>query len=100
MPQRELISRLIELQYRRNDIDFSRGNFRVRGDVIDLFPVHYEDTAWRITFFGDEIESMSEFDPLTGESKVKLRDIVIFANSHYVTPRPTIDRAITQIKAE
>jgi len=98
--QRDLIKSLVELQYKRNDIDFSRGAFRVRGDVIDLFPAHYEDTAWRLTFFGDEIESISEFYPLTGERKVKLQDVTVYANSHYVTPRPTIDRAIGQIKEE
>jgi excinuclease ABC subunit B len=100
LPQQELIKHLVELQYRRNDIDFARGAFRVRGDVIDLFPAHYEDTAWRITFFGDEIESISEFDPLTGEHKVKLQDIIVYANSHYVTSRPTVEKAIGQIKSE
>ena len=99
-PQRELMLRLIELQYKRNDMDFHRGTFRVRGDTIDIFPPSYEDTAWRVTFFGDDIETISEFDPLTGERKVTLRDIEIFANSHYVTPRPTVDRAIMQIKEE
>jgi len=99
-PQRDLIKKLVELQYRRNDMDFARGTFRVRGDSIDIFPAHFEDTAWRIVFFGDDIESIAEFDPLTGERKVKLRDVSIFANSHYVTPRPTIDRAIIQIKEE
>ncbi len=98
--QRELIKALVELQYKRNDMDFARGAFRVRGDTIDLFPAHYEDTAWRISFFGDEIEIINEFDPLTGEVKVKLDEIVIYANSHYVTPRPTIDKAIIQIKSE
>ncbi len=72
--------------------------FRVRGDIVDLFPAHYEDRAWRIAYFGDDIESIREFDPLTGETKVKLNDITIFANSHYVTPMPTIERAIKQIK--
>jgi excinuclease ABC subunit B len=100
LPQRDLIRKLVELQYRRNDIDFARGMFRVRGDSLDLFPAHYEDTAWRITFFGDDIESIREFDPLTGETKVKLQEIVVFANSHYVTPKPTIDRAIREIKIE
>ena len=100
LPQRDLIKKLVELQYRRNDIDFARGMFRVRGDIIDLFPSHYEDTAWRIEFFGDDIEAISEFDPLTGERKVSMREIRIFANSHYVTPRPTVDRAIIQIKQE
>ena len=98
--QAELIKKLVELQYKRNDIDFARGTFRVRGDTIDIFPSHYEDTAWRVVFFGDDIESISEFDPLTGERKVGLKDISIFANSHYVTPRPTVDRAIIQIKDE
>jgi excinuclease ABC subunit B len=100
IPQAALIKNLIELQYKRNDIDFARGTFRVRGDIVDVFPAHYEDTAWRIEFFGDDIEAISEFDPLTGERKVKLQQVDIFANSHYVTPRPTIDRAIIQIKAE
>jgi len=100
LPQAALIKKLVELQYKRNDVDFQRGAFRVRGDSIDLFPAHYEDTAWRIAFFGDDIESIREFDPLTGESKVKLQEITIFANSHYVTPRPTIDKAIIHIKAE
>ena len=100
LPQRELIKKLVELQYRRNDIDFARGAFRVRGDSVDIFPSHYEDTAWRVVFFGDDIESIAEFDPLTGEKKVSLREITVFAGSHYVTPRPTVDRAIIQIKAE
>jgi len=100
MSQRDLIKKLVELQYKRHDIDFFRGAFRVRGDSIDVFPSHYEDAAWRIAFFGDEIESISEFDPLTGERKAKMNDVVIFANSHYVTPKPTIDRAIKQIKEE
>jgi excinuclease ABC subunit B len=100
IPQKDVIKTLVELQYKRNDMDFARGTFRVRGDNIDLFPAHFEDAAWRISFFGDEVESISEFDPLTGERKVKLQDVDIYANSHYVTPKPTIDRAIGQIKAE
>lgn len=100
LSQKDLLKHLIELQYRRNDIDFSRGSFRVRGDNIDLFPSHYEDTAWRIGMFGDEIESIREFDPLTGESKVKLQDVMVYANSHYVTSRPAIEKAIGQIKQE
>jgi excinuclease ABC subunit B len=100
LPQKDLVRKLVELQYQRNDMDFHRGTFRVRGDSLDLFPAHYEDTAWRISFFGDDIDSLSEFDPLTGETKVKLQSVEIFANSHYVTPRPTIDRAIKQIKEE
>ncbi|MDE3015443.1 MAG: excinuclease ABC subunit UvrB [Pseudomonadota bacterium] len=100
LPQAALVKKLVELQYKRNDTDFFRGSFRVRGDVVNVFPAHYEDTAWRITFFGNNIESISEFDPLTGESKVKLQEVVVFANSHYVTPRPTVDRAIREIKVE
>ncbi len=98
--QKDLIKKLIELQYKRNDLDFARGTFRVRGDTIDVFPSHYEDTAWRISFFGDEIEIINEFDWLTGEVKTKLNEITIYANSHYVTPRPTVEKAIIQIKAE
>lgn len=98
--QNALIKTLIDLQYKRNDLDFARGTFRVRGDTIDLFPAHYDDTAWRISFFGDEIELINEFNSLTGEVKVKLEEITVYANSHYVTPRPTIDKAIQQIKAE
>ncbi len=98
--QKALIRTLIELQYQRNDMDFHRGTFRVRGDSLDLFPSHYDDAAWRLSFFGDELEMISEFDPLTGESKVKHEAIEIFANSHYVTTRPTLERAIKEIKAE
>jgi excinuclease ABC subunit B len=98
--QASLIKVLVELQYKRNDIDFARGTFRVRGDTIDLFPAHYEDTAWRISFFGDEIEIINEFDWLTGEVKTKLDEITVYANSHYVTPRPTVEKAIIKIKAE
>jgi excinuclease ABC subunit B len=100
IPQKDIIKSLVELQYKRNDMDFARGTFRVRGDNIDLFPAHFEDAAWRISFFGDEIESISEFDPLTGERKVKLQDMDVYANSHYVTPRPTLEKAIGQIKEE
>ena len=98
--QPSLIKTLIDLQYKRNDMDFSRGTFRVRGDTIDIFPAHYEGTAWRISFFGDEIELINEFDSLTGETNEKLSEITVFANSHYVTPRPTVEKAIHLIKAE
>jgi len=98
--QQGMIKKLIELQYKRNDIDFSRGHFRVRGDSIDVFPSHYEDAGWRISFFGDEVESISEFDSLTGERKAKLQSTRIFANSHYVTTKPTIERSIKEIKEE
>jgi excinuclease ABC subunit B len=98
--RQELLRQLVELQYRRNDIEFVRGNFRVRGDNVDIFPAHYEDRAWRIVFFGDDIEAITEFDPLTGEKMGALPEIFIFANSHYVTPRPTLLQAILKIKLE
>src|SRR5947208_5017758 len=95
-----LLSKLVELQYRRNDHSFFRGNFRVRGDTIELFPAHYEDRAWRISLFGDEIEAIHEIDPLTGEKTAALNSIKIYANSHYVTPRPTLLQAIDQIRRD
>ena len=94
------IRHLVELQYKRNDLSFVRGTFRVRGDVIEVFPAHFEDRAWRISFFGDEIESIQEMDSLTGEMYGALETIRIFANSHYVTPGPTIKQAIKQIQVE
>ena len=96
----DLMRDLSALQYRRNDDNFVRGSFRVRGDTIDLFPAHYEDRAWRIELFGDEIDSISEFDPLTGKSSGKLDSVKVYANSHYVTPRPTLAQAMKGIKAE
>lgn len=98
--QRELIRRFVELQYKRNDIDFYRGTFRVRGDTIEIFPAHYEDRAWRISFFGDEIERIYEIDALTGQRHHDLEQIRVFANSHYVTPGPTIQQAIKNIQIE
>ena len=95
-----LLRRLVELQYRRNDADFSRGCFRVRGDVIEIFPAHYEDRAWRLSLFGDEVEEIVEFDPLTGGRIAALQAIKVYANSHYVTPRPTLRQAIIGIRAE
>ena len=95
-----LLKQLVELQYRRNDTDFHRGTFRVRGDTIELFPAHLEDQAWRLSLFGDEVESIVAFDPLTGEKAAKLDQVKIYANSHYVTPKPTLSQAITEIKAE
>ena len=97
---RDLLRRLVALQYRRNDANFERGTFRVRGDVLEIFPAHYEDRAWRLSMFGDEIEAISEFDPLTGEKTAKLEAIKIYPNSHYVTPRPTLDQAVKKIKVE
>ncbi len=98
--QRELIRKLVALQYKRNDAAFARGNFRVRGDNLELFPSHYEDMAWRISFFGDEIEEISEFDPLTGKKGASLDKVRVYANSHYVTPGPTMKQATQAIKFE
>jgi excinuclease ABC subunit B len=100
LDRNELMRDLSALQYRRNDAAFARGTFRVRGDTIDLFPAHYEDRAWRIELFGDEVDSISEFDPLTGKSAGTLETIKVYANSHYVTPRPTLAQAMKGIKAE
>ncbi|HWU92509.1 MAG TPA: DEAD/DEAH box helicase family protein, partial [Sphingomicrobium sp.] len=95
--QRELLRALTDLQYKRGDTGFVRGTFRVRGDTIELFPAHYEDAAWRITLFGNEIESIQEFDPLTGKKSSDLLFIRVFANSHYVTPRATLTGALKSI---
>ena len=95
-----LLTKLVELQYIRNDINFFRGTFRVRGDVIDIFPSHFEDCSWRISFFGDKIEHISSVDPLTGNKLNDLDVVKIFPNSHYVTPKPTLNKAIEQIKIE
>ena len=94
----ELIKTLVSLQYKRNDHNFNRGNFRVLGDVIEIFPSHLEDKAWRIDLFGEEIDSITEFDPLTGHKLDKLMNIKLYANSHYITNRPTLDQAIIKIK--
>ena len=98
--QRQIIADLVALQYKRSLGDFTRGVFRVRGDTIELFPAHYEDRAWRIGFFGDEIESIAEFDPLTGQKTQDLEFVKIYANSHYVTPRPTLLQSTKAIKEE
>jgi len=100
LEQRQLIADLVSLQYRRIAADFIRGTFRVRGDTIDVFPAHYEDRAWRINFFGDEVESIHEFDPLTGKKTVDLEFVKVYANSHYVTPRPTLLQSVKGIKEE
>ena len=97
---REIIRKLVALQYKRNDQAFARGNFRVRGDNLEIFPSHYEDMAWRISFFGDEIEEITEFDPLTGKKIANLNSVRIYANSHYVTPGPTLKQASEAIKHE
>ncbi|WP_010162093.1 excinuclease ABC subunit UvrB [Sphingomonas sp. PAMC 26617] len=98
--QREIVRKLVALQYKRNDAAFQRGNFRVRGDALEIFPSHYDDTAWRVSFFGDEIEDIVEFDPLTGKKIASLGTIRIYANSHYVTPGPTLKQAMEAIKFE
>jgi excinuclease ABC subunit B len=98
--QRQLIADLVALQYRRTAGDFHRGTFRVRGDSIDIFPAHYEDRAWRVNLFGDEVDGIEEFDPLTGRKTDELKFVKIYANSHYVTPRPTLLQAIAGIKQE
>jgi excinuclease ABC subunit B len=95
-----LVKALVELQYRRNDAAFARGTFRLRGEVVDIWPSHYEDRAWRVELFGDVVDSISEFDPLTGEVSVRLDRITVYANSHYVTPRPTLAQAVRDIKVE
>jgi excinuclease ABC subunit B len=100
MDPRQVAERLVANQYTRNDIAFARGNFRIKGDVVDIFPAHYEDRAWKLSFFGDELESIVEFDPLTGRTMAKLPAIKIYANSHYVTPRPTLNQAIELIRRE
>ncbi|WP_322965849.1 excinuclease ABC subunit UvrB [Sphingomonas fuzhouensis] len=98
--QREIIRKLVALQYKRNDAAFMRGNFRVKGDNLEIFPSHYEDSAWRVSFFGDEIEEIVEFDPLTGKKVASLNSVRIYANSHYVTPGPTMKQAVEAIKFE
>jgi len=98
--QREIIRKLVALQYKRNDAAFARGNFRVRGDNLEIFPSHYEDNAWRISFFGDEIEEIVEFDPLTGKKAASLDYVKVFPNSHHVTPGPTLKQAMEAIRHE
>ena len=98
--RRALLRQLVELQYRRNDADLGRGTFRVRGDIVEIFPCHYEDRAWRLSLFGDELEAVWEIDPLTGERTADLEEITVYPNSHYVTPRPTLQQAIPGIRQE
>src|SRR5205085_972847 len=100
LAQRQLLADLVALHYRRNDGNFIRGSFRVRGDTVELFPAHLEDRAWRISLFGDEVESITEFDPLTGQKADELKLIKVYANSHYVTPKPTLQQALKAIKSE
>jgi excinuclease ABC subunit B len=98
--QRQLLADLVAQQYKRREMDFQRGSFRVRGDTIELFPAHLDDRAWRISLFGDEIDAIDEFDPLTGQKTDQLKSVKIYANSHYVTPRPTLNQAVKSIKEE
>ena len=98
--RQKLLRNFTELQFRRNDLSFHRGTFRVRGDIVEIFPAHYENVAWRLTFFGDEIEDIYEIESLTGQKNQPLKRIKIFANSHYVTPKPTLTQALKQIKEE
>jgi excinuclease ABC subunit B len=99
-PQKDIVSRLVAMQYDRNDTDFARGTFRVRGDVIDVFPAESNDTAVRISLFDDEVETLTLFDPLTGTTKQRVGRFTVFPSSHYVTPRDTVLRACEQIKLE
>jgi excinuclease ABC subunit B len=96
----DIMKRLVELQYTRNDAAFSRGTFRVRGDVLEIFPAHAEDRAWRVSMFGDEVEELAEFDPLTGHKFATMDSVTVYANSHHVTPRPTLVQAMAGIKQE
>ncbi|GAA4662456.1 excinuclease ABC subunit UvrB [Bartonella pachyuromydis] len=98
--QRKLLADLVSQQYYRQDINFIRGSFRVRGDTIEIFPAHLEDRAWRLSLFGEEVETITEFDPLTGKKTAELQSIKIYANSHYVIPRPTLNQAMKAIKME
>ncbi len=98
--RQDLLKKLVEIQYRRNDASFTRGTFRVRGDTVEIFPAHLEDRAWRLSLFGDELETITEFDPLTGEKTGKLDEIRVYANSHYVTPKPTLKQAQQKIRTE
>ena len=98
--EKRLMADLVAQQYKRNDQAFERGTFRRRGDTIEIFPAHYEDRAWRIMMFGDVVEAIAEFDPLTGRKTADLPSVKVYANSHYVTPRPTLNQAVNAIKAE
>ena len=97
---RKVMADLVAQQYRRNDAGFQRGSFRVRGDSLEIWPAHLEDRAWRLSFFGEELESIDEFDPLTGQKTGSFDRIRVYANSHYVTPKPTMNQAVINIKKE
>ncbi len=96
----ELIKSLVALQYKRNDQNFYRGTFRARGEYLEIFPSHLEDRAWRLSLFGDKLEQIEEFDPLTGDQIRDLSLVKVYANSHYITPKPTIEQAVINIKKE
>ncbi|WP_254438780.1 excinuclease ABC subunit UvrB [Ruegeria arenilitoris] len=98
--QRQVMADLVAQQYRRNDQAFQRGSFRVRGDSLEIWPAHLEDRAWKFSFFGEELETITEFDPLTGERAATMEQVRVYANSHYVTPKPTMQQAIIGIKKE
>nr|WP_282095090.1 excinuclease ABC subunit UvrB [Epibacterium ulvae] len=98
--QRQVMADLVAQQYKRNDQAFQRGSFRVRGDSLEIFPAHLEDRAWKLSFFGEELEAITEFDPLTGERTGSFEQIRVYANSHYVTPKPTLNQAVIKIKEE
>ncbi|NNF78780.1 MAG: DEAD/DEAH box helicase family protein, partial [Rhizobiales bacterium] len=100
LDRNQLLADLVALQYKRNDAAFQRGTFRARGDTVEVFPAHLEDRAWRISLFGDEVEAITEFDPLTGQKTDQLQSVKFYANSHYVTPKPTLQQAVKQIKHE
>ena len=95
-----LLRQLVELQYTRNDMSFHRGTFRVRGDLVEIFPAHCEDRAWRLSFFDDDLESIFEIDPLKGQKIKELETVTVYPNSHYVTPRPTMNQALKYIKED
>ena len=98
--QRAVIADLVAQQYKRNDQAFQRGSFRVRGDSLEIWPAHLEDRAWKLSFFGEDLESITEFDPLTGEKTDSFQQVRVYANSHYVTPKPTMNQAVIGIKKE
>jgi excinuclease ABC subunit B len=96
----QIIKSLVALQYKRNDQNFYRGTFRARGEYLEIFPSHLEDRAWRLSLFGDKLEKIEEFDPLTGDQVRELSLVKVYANSHYITPKPTIEQAVINIKKE
>ena len=96
----QIIKSLVALQYKRNDQNFFRGTFRARGEYLEIFPSHLEDRAWRLSLFGDKLEKIEEFDPLTGDQVRELNLVKVYANSHYITPKPTVEQAVINIRKE